>query len=146
MYRFDSERKFVEAADITSATIGDDKGLVDLELELSRDLNRDRAVGQLKADTVDRRGGLFTTTVMGDTFYTIGSKLRTGRSAETGISLNMSLFDATGQNPWVPADGFTVAGVVANTNNDQIESYSVFSYSDADSDGDPSTSRKRFGP
>ena len=137
VYRFDSERKFVEAADITSATIGGDKGLVDLEIELSRDLNRDRAVGQIKDDTVDRRGGLFTTTVMGDTFYTIGSKLRTGRSAETGISLSMSLFDATGQNPWVPADGFTVAGVVANTNNDQIESYSVFSYSDSDSDGDP---------
>ena len=137
VYRFDSERRFVEAADITSATIGDDKGLVDLELELSRDLNRDRAVGQIKDDTVDRRGGLFTTTVMGDTFYTIGSKLRTGRSADTGISLSMSLFDQTGQNPWVPADGFTVAGVVANTNNDQIESYSVFSYSDSDSDGDP---------
>ena len=138
VYRFDADRKFVEAADITSATIADDKGLVDLEIELSRDLNRDRAVGQIVDDTVDRRGGLYTTTVMGDTFYTIGSKLRTGRNADTGISLSMSLFDATGQNPWVPADGFTVAGVVANTNNDdQIESYSVFSYSDSDSDGDP---------
>ncbi len=137
VYRFDANRNFIGSADVTSATIGDEKGLVDLEMEVDRDLNRDRAVGQLKDDTIDRRGGLFTTTVMGDTFYTIGEKLRTGRSADTGISLSMSLFDATGQVAWVPADGYSVAGVVANTNNDQIESYSVFTYTDSDSDGDP---------
>lgn len=140
VYRFDSERRFVEAADVSSATIGSDKGLVDLEIELDRDLNLDRAVGQLKDDTVDRRGGLFTTTVMGDTFYTIGSKLRTGRTAEKGIDLNMSLFDATGQNAWAPATGLEVAGVVANPNaaeGGRIDSYSVFSYSDSDNNGDP---------
>ena len=140
VYRFDSERRFVEAADVSSATIGNDKGLVDLEIELDRDLNRDRAVGQLKDDTVDRRGGLFTTTVMGDTFYTIGSKLRTGRNAAKGIDLNMSLFDATGQNAWAPASGLEVAGVVANPNaaeGGRIDSYSVFTYSDSNDDGDP---------
>ena len=138
VYRFDANRNFTGSADVTSATIGDEKGLVDLEMEIDRDLNGDRAVGQLKGDTLDRRGGLFTTTVMGDTYYTIGEKLRTGRSADTGISLSMSLFDATGQVAWTPADGYSVAGVVANTDSDdQIESYSVFSYTDSDSDGDP---------
>lgn len=138
VYRFDENRNFVDSADVGSVTIGDDKGLVELEMDLDRDLNNDRGVGQLRDDTIDRRGGLFSTTVMGDTFYTIGSNVRTGRSADTAIDFSMSLFDATGQNAWEPSDGYTIAGVVANTNSsDEVESYSVFSYTDADSDGDP---------
>jgi hypothetical protein len=75
---------------------------------------------------------------MGDTFYSIGSNLRTGRSADSGINLSMSLFDATGQNAWEPTSGYTVAGVVANEEGGRITSYSVLSYSAAtDANGDP---------
>ncbi|MEL0131482.1 MAG: hypothetical protein VW880_08730, partial [Betaproteobacteria bacterium] len=143
VYRFDSNRNFVESADVGSVTMAGEQGLVDLEVELNRDLNNDRGIGQLKNETVDRRGGLFTTTVMGDTFYTIGSNLRTGRSADSAIDLSMSLFDEDGQNAWIPNDGYTVAGVVANTNDDDvITSYSVFSFVDTDSNGDPEDVRE----
>ena len=139
VYRFDAARQLVDSADIDSVTLGGVKGLVDLEVELGRDLNNDRAVGQLRDEKIDRKGGLYTTTVMGDTFYSIGANLRTGRTADTAIDLRMSLFDATGQNPWAPTNGYTVAGVVANTDDQGlIESYSVLSYSAAtDANGDP---------
>ena len=53
-------------------------------------------IGQLRDDTIDRRGGLFSTAAMGDTFYTIGSNIRT-QKRRYAIDFSEP-FDATWQN------------------------------------------------
>jgi hypothetical protein len=108
-YTFDSTRVFSEAEDLTADQ------MVKAEKTAGRDLNADQAVG-LKVATVaiDNKGGLYKASLLGKDFFVLGQTLKTGKDAATAVDLSKALLDGDG-NAWDVATGFTVGGVVKNT-------------------------------
>jgi hypothetical protein len=128
-FTFNEFRALSSTEDMAAVTIEGVEGLVEIEKTTGRDLNGDKTVGLQVTETLDRKGGLFQSNIMGESFYLIGQNMRSGRDADSAVDLTTALFDATGDNAWEPQAGYSIAGVVSNLDGlGEVESYSVFSY------------------
>lgn len=106
-YTFDAARVFSEAEDLTA------EQMVSAEKSAGRDFNADKAVGLNVTAAVDKKGGLYKASVLGQDFFVLGQLLKTGKTGDTAVDLSKALLDGDG-NAWKVSDGFTVAGVVKN--------------------------------
>lgn len=120
-YSFNSERIFQKTPepDLLSAD-----QLVAAEKAVGRDINADKAVG-LNVDTaaIDKKGGLYKASLLGQDYYVVGQTLKTGKTGATAIDLSKALLDPEGA-AWKPADDYLIGGVVQRDDG----GYDVYSY------------------
>ena len=114
-YQFDNKRVLVDSQKVSASD------LVAAENALKKDLDGDTAVGVKIGDARDKVTGLYQATVLGQTYYLEGSDLKSGKAGQSGVSLEKAFFDD--ENPWKPADGFTIAGMVKGDSDFKIYTY-----------------------
>lgn len=134
-YTFDADRVLLTADSLTAEELSLDEEIFD------RDLNTDKAIGLSVTDAIDRRGGLFKATVLGEEYYVLGTndedaavnlrtKSRSGSGADTAPNFSKTLLDGS-RDPWSPEEGYTVAGVI----KDDDANWNVYSFKiDEDND------------
>ena len=79
---------------VETSVVLDAKSLVDAEKYSGKDLNSDLAVGVKIGVSVDKSGGLYSTKVLGNTYYFYDSlNKKSGSSATTAIDLSQAFLD-----------------------------------------------------
>lgn len=121
-YSFNSDRIFQESEDLTADQ------LVAAEKAAGRDFNADKAVGlNVNTTAIDKKGGLYKASLLGQDYYVVGQALKTGKTGATAVDLSKALLDPEG-GAWKPATEFEVGGVVQREDG----GYDVFSYKKTD--------------
>ena len=121
-YSFNSDHIFQEAEDLTADQ------LVAAEKAAGRDFNADKAVGlNVNTTAIDKKGGLYKASLLGQDYYVVGQTLKTGKTGATAVDLSKALLDPEG-GAWKPATDFQVGGVVQREDG----GYDVFSYKKTD--------------
>lgn len=107
----------------TSAVL-DAKSLVEAEKASGKDLNTDLSIGVKISAAVDKSGGLYSTKVLGSTYYFYDAlNKKSGTSASTAIDLSRAFLDDN-SDPWKLETGFSIGGVVKNDSN----GYDIYTY------------------
>ena len=129
-FNFDADRMFTMSEDLHS----DD--LAKAEADAGRDLNSDKALGLVvEPIAVDKKGGLFKATLLGDDYYVVGSAVKTGRPGATTtaplvdpVSFDNVLYKEDGV-AWAPEADYYVGGVVTLKDDDNaVTGYDVYTY------------------
>jgi hypothetical protein len=109
---------------VETSVVLDAKSLVDAEKLSGKDLNSDLAVGAKIGTAVDKRGGLYSTKVLGSTYYFYDSlNKKSGTSTSTAIDLSQAFLDDNSE-PWKVETDFNIGGVVKNDSN----GYDIYTY------------------
>ncbi len=97
------------------------------------DLNADKAVGVKIDEVIDKKAGLYSSKILGQTYYFVDSpNKKTGTNSSNAIDLTRAFYDKD-SNPW-NASSSTVAGIVALTNlQEKIIGYDIYTYTESTS-------------
>lgn len=105
--------------------------LVADEASYKKDFNNDKVVGAKISAVVDKAAGLYTTKVLGDTYYffdSLNKKNGTGTITTPAIDLSKAFLD-TNLQAWKPNTGYLIAGLAAKKNDsDETIGYDIFTY------------------
>lgn len=109
---------------VENSVVLDAKSLVAAEKSSGKDLNTDLSVGVKIGAAVDKNGGLYSTKVLGSTYYFYDElNKKSGTSASTAIDLSRAFLDDN-SDPWQLENGFSIGGVVKNESN----GYDIYTY------------------
>ena len=116
---------------LSSEDILTSKELVADEALSNKDVNGDKVVGAKINSVVDKAAGLYTTKVLGDTYYffdTLNKKNGNGTSTTPAIDLSKAFLDSN-LNAWQPNTDYVVAGLVTKKDVDgKTVGYDIFTY------------------
>ena len=116
---------------LSSEDILTSKELVADEAFYTKDFNADKVVGAKINSVVDKAAGLYTTKVLGDTYYffdSLNKKNGTGTSLTPAIDLSKAFLDSNLQ-AWRPNTDYVIAGLVAKKDESGATvGYDIFTY------------------
>ena len=116
---------------LSSEDILTSKELVADEALYIKDVNGDKVVGAKIKTVEDKVAGLYTTKVLGDTYYffdTLNKKNGNGTSTTPAIDLSKAFLDSN-LNAWRPTTDYVIAGLVTKKDVDSnIIGYDIFTY------------------
>lgn len=104
------------------------------------DLNADKAVGVKIDQVIDKKVGLYSSTILGQTYYFVDSpNKKSGTDSLSAIDLRRAFYDEN-SSPWTPAIGNgnssvtpTIAGVVELTDSeDKKIGYDIYTFTRTD--------------
>lgn len=112
-YKFDANRKLLADEDQATKVLNGAEVSI-AEKAAKRDLNNDTFFGvKVETTAVDAKSGLFKGSVLGQSFFMVGTSLKTG-TATAPTDTSGTLVNADG-DPWQANEGFTIVAAVRGT-------------------------------
>ena len=122
-YNFDENRVYLDQQELTAEEFAQAEKLAEA------DLNKDASVGAVvDKKAIDKTGGLYKASLLGQDFYVLGNNLTTGTVANTAGAVDLSsALKNSAEVAWSPeadvGEGFKVGGVIKTD-----DGYDVYSY------------------